>query len=214
MMRRFLTTGFPSALLALTAGFATQAEAGPILDGGFESATVSTYAVGPIGDGWIVTQGTIDIENNGIFGRAANSGAQFAYLDDSNTVNTISQTIATIVGQSYSISYWVADNQPNSLSSSFGGTTLFSGTAPTNGFSLPADYVNYNFVATATSTSTILSFTGQWLNIGADDNGTQLDDVSVTAASVPEPATLGFTALGCLALFTARRLLKTPAPRG
>jgi hypothetical protein len=87
------------------------------------------------------------------------------------------------------------------------------GFAPTNGGALATDYVNYTFIATATSTSTILSITGQYLDIGG--TGTLLDDVSVTAVSsaVPEPATLGLTGLGCLALFTARRLLITPARR-
>jgi hypothetical protein len=146
------------------------------------------------------------------------SGNQFVYLDYGVSVNTISQTLTTVVGQSYTISYWLADTSPNTVVVKFGGQTLFNGTAPTAGVTSSSNYVNYTFTATATSTSTVLSFTGQWLNVGEDDQGTSLDDVSVTPAgssappTTPAPASLylcliGLAGLGLYTLAVRRRRL-------
>jgi hypothetical protein len=194
-MRRFSTI-----LIALAAAAGLQA--GIISDGSFEIPTASTQTgyTGSLGDGWFATQGTIGISSiaDGAPG-VPHSGSQFAYLDWSDTVNTLSQSFTTMVGQAYVISYWVADNVPDTLSVSFGSQILFNGTAPTNGVSLPSDYVNYIYTVTATSTTSSLSFTGQWLEL-PNAYGTILDDVSVTAASsVPEPLTMGLTGLGLLA---------------
>jgi hypothetical protein len=217
MFLRF-STGTLS-LLALTAGLAMKAPASSILsDGGFETPNVtpgaSQYTTN-LGDGfWNVTQGGIQIFNTAIGeGAVPHSGNQFAYLDDGNTPNTLSQTLATTVGQSYVVSYWVADNDPNSLVVNFGDQNLFTGLAPTLGVGAAGDYVNATFIVTADAPSTNLTFTGQWLGFDGD-YGTILDDVSVTAASAPEPATLAFSASGLLWLFSLRRPLKTPAPRG
>jgi len=189
-------------LLALSAGAAINA--GSIVsDGDFETVTIGYYT-GALGDGWTTTLGAIAIQNiaDG-FGAVPYTGNQFAYLDENYTSNTLDQTLATVAGQSYLVSYWVADDTANALSVSFGAQTLFNGVAPTNGIGLASDYVNYTYTVTATSTSTDLSFTGQY----SAGFGTLLDDVSVTAVSsaVPEPATLRLIALGCIALFTARR---------
>ena len=109
-----------------------------------------------------------------------------AFLDLSNTFNTITQTLTAVIGQTYTISYWVAGSQPNLLEVTFGGSTLFNGISPTNGVGSPGDYVQYTFNFTATSTSTVLAFSGQRTAGGE----LLLDDVSVTASSVPEPSSL------------------------
>jgi hypothetical protein len=209
MTSQFVTRSLPVALLVLTASFATQAKAGSIvLDGGFESAAVNCTSgaySGSLGDGWTATAGLIAVCNSSDFSGVPHSGNQMVYMDWNNTVNTVSQTLTTTAGQSYLLSYWVADNVPDAFSVSFGSQVLFDGTAPTNGVDLASDYVNETYTVTATSSSTILSFTGQWLEIEGG-NGTILDDVSVTtvSSSVPEPATLAFTTLGFLALFVLR----------
>jgi hypothetical protein len=179
-------------LAVMLAGAVVQANAGNLVaDPGFENGTPGSYN-GAMGDGWFVTGGTGAI-CNGIShlgcGNAgvANTGTQMGYLDWSNTYNTITETLTTVIGQTYTISYWVADTNANFLQVQFGTSTLFNGTAPTNGVDLPSEYVQYTFSSTATSTSTVLAFSGQRI---AGGNGTLLDDVSVTASSVPEPSSL------------------------
>jgi hypothetical protein len=190
-------------VLILAISFAKQAHAASIVsDGGFESPAVNDSYTGAIGDGWTVTQGHIGIDAANLGTGVPHSGNQMAYLDYGFTLNTLSQTLTTVVGQQYLISFWVADNAANALTADFGSQVVYSGEAPTSGVAAPSDYENITAAFTALSTSTILSFTGQYTG----GNGTLLDDVSVTAvSSVPEPATLGLSALGALAIFALRR---------
>lgn len=179
-----------------------------VSDGGFESATESNCLTagndytGSLGDGWTATAGTIAIAGASCFDNSVpHGGSHDAYLDFGSGSNTLSQTLATSVGQSYVVSYWVADTGPDPLSVLFGGQTLFSGSAPSHGDSIPGDYVNYSYTVTATSSSTILSFTGQYKGEGGSggSDGTYLDDVSVTAMGasvVPEPSTVLLLGLG------------------
>lgn len=177
-------------LAAMLAGVIVQANAGNIVaDPGFESGTPGSYT-GAMGDGWVVTAGTGAICNNSGAGcgsaGVAHTGSQMAFLDWSTTLNTTTQTLSTVIGQTYMISYFVAGTQPNFLEVTFGGSTLFNGTSPTNGVGSPSDYVQYTFTSIATSTSTVLAFSGQRTVAGE----ILLDDVSVTANSVPEPSSL------------------------
>jgi hypothetical protein len=210
-LKLFIRT-LPVALAALALISPSRAS-NIVTDGGFESATVADYN-GSIDGFWTVTHGSIGINSAATGNWSPHSGVNMVYLDDNTTVNTISQTLATVAGQSYTISYWVADTVPDALSVTFDGQSLFFGTAPVTGIIAPIDYKNYTFTATASTNSTVISFTGQW-STALLGSGTILDDVTVnpTIASAPEPATLAFTAAGLLWL-SLRRLLKTPARRG
>lgn len=191
-----MKNGYAALLLVgILTGTAVQAHADLIMDPGFEGGTPNSYT-GTIGDGWVVTAGTGAICNNNHAGCGnvglAHTGVQMAFLDWSSTLNTITQTLPTVIGQDYTISYWVEDSRSNFLSVVFGGSTLFSGTAP-NGSS----YVEYTFDAKATSTSTVLAFSGRR---SADGGGTLLDDVSVIPSSVPEPSSWLLTATALFGL--------------
>jgi hypothetical protein len=180
-------------IATMLVGAAVKASASNIVvDSGFETGIPSSYT-GDMGDGWVVTAGTGAICNAvtlAACGSAgpAHTGDQMGFLDWSNSFNTISQTLSTVTGQEYAISFWVLAAHPNLLQVTFGGSTLFNGTSPTTG-----DYAQFTFYSTATSTSTVLAFSGQRVQ-GVE----LLDDVSVDA--VPEPATWFLTAVALLGL--------------
>jgi MYXO-CTERM domain-containing protein len=184
----------------MLAGAAVQASAANIVaDPGFESGTAGSYT-GAIGDGWVVTAGTGAICNVSGAGCGnagpAHTGTQMAFLDWSNSFDTISQSLTTVIGQTYTISFWVAGDNPNFLNVTFGGSTLFNATAPAIG-----DYVPFTFDSTATSTTTVLAFSGQRTVGGIE----LLDDVSVSESAVPETATWLLTPMALLGLGALRR---------
>src|SRR5215469_8917369 len=89
-------------LTAILAGAVLQANAANIVaDPGFEAGTPGSYT-GAMGDGWIVTAGTWAICNNSGAGcgsaGVAHTGTQMAFLDWSNTFNTITQSLTTVIG--------------------------------------------------------------------------------------------------------------------
>jgi hypothetical protein len=195
-------------LTAILAGAAIQVYATNIVsDPSFESGTPSSYT-GAMGDGWVVTAGTGAICNDitsagcGSAG-SAHTGNQMAFLDWSNTFDTTTQTLTTVIGQTYTIDYFVASADSNLLEVMFGGSTLFNGTAPTGGVASPSDYVEYTFNAAATSTSTVLAFSGE-RTTGSGE--ILLDDVSVTA--VPEPASWLLSAVPLLGMGALRFKLR------
>ena len=108
----------------------------------------------------------------------------------------LDQTLSTVAGQSYDISYWVnfLTGPPNAVTVSFGGVLLTAVENVTAG----AGWIQYTVIGTATSNSTVLEF-----GLRQDSTFSGLDDVSVTSltAAVPEPSTwammvLGFASLG------------------
>jgi hypothetical protein len=180
----------------------TVASAALLQDGGFESALVGNYAApAPIGDGWTVTAGTMQILRSE-YSAVPHSGLNFAYLDYGYDVNTLSQTFATIPGQSYRLSYYVADTVSNNdvLTVRFGGTIVYNGLAPKSGVASPSNYVLQTATIIASAGTTTVSFTGQYN--GPAGNGTIVDDVTVSA--VPEPATLSVLCSSGLVLWRSR----------
>jgi hypothetical protein len=175
-----------------------------LLDGSFENVSgvpANGYSLftGDIGDGWVVTQNEILIERGTLNG-VPHTGNQLAYLDGNLGFNTLSQTIPTTPGLAYMISLWVADSNPNLLQIAFAGQSLFNGTAPASGGGFPATgWVQETFIATATSTTSTLSISGQWTG----GTGTVLDDVSVQV--VPEPASVSLLCCALASRFALRR---------
>ena len=156
--------------------------------------------------GWTVTGNGIAIDM--VFPNTGCCDAVFGALTTDPNPGVLSQTLATMAGQSYTLSFALLDEagfSGDSFIVKLGDfTTTITGDMAAPPGDLPSGYTAQSFTvpgADITGTSAILSFEG--LNdpaIGIDWN---LDDVSVTAsaAAVPEPSAAGLlaTALGvCL----------------
>lgn len=145
-----------------------------------------TYQPWPIHSGaWVVAFGSPG---------PANGGSE----------DTISQDIATVIGTTYNVSFYL-DNFGNGSYTPAGqgfSANFGSGSISTNA-SL-SDYTLETFSTVATSTTTTLNLAGfDYLNSGYYT----LDDVSVTAAAVPEPTSLSLLGLGVMPLLRRRRRL-------
>ena len=199
-MRTFLTLSFVfSCLLSLqgqaVAASVCDATAGNLVANcGFETGDFTSWTLTgndtPLSEGVLygVEAGADPVD--GIVPHSGDNQAFFADLVANET--TLSQLIATIAGDTYAISFYVAqDTAPgglcgpvlctNQLSASFDGTLL------TNLSAVPVEgYTSYSFVDTATDASSALDIT-----LGNDLGEFLLDDVVVTdttPAATPEPS--------------------------
>jgi hypothetical protein len=116
---------------------------------------------------------------------APHSGDHYAGFGSWGGIDdTILQSLATIPGESYTFTFWLAQDSTgnvNDFTASWNGTPILAlQNADVFG------WTEYTFTETATSSSTTIQFSG------GDSGGPgyyDLDDVSVTAA-VPEPSTI------------------------
>ena len=169
-------------------GFGSVASASNLVqNGGFESNDFSHWS----------GTAAADVGSNGvtgsIFGIDPFQGSYQAIFA-TYTAETLTQTLATTFNGSETISFALADGGGGSPTDSFKvyfGGNLLATLSQTSG-----SYQTYSYQATATSTSTDLSFTmahpsgGDWF----------LDAVSVTetVAAVPEPSTLALACVACV----------------
>jgi PEP-CTERM motif len=141
-----------------------------------------------------------------------NTGSVGAYMsqdfvDDGTGFVNLSQTLTTISGTNYTVSFFLEqDTAPtlgyiHTFSATWGATTLLSLT-PT--VALPGtvgSFTQYSYTIAATGASTALKFAFE-----NDDNYWSFDDVSVTAVTAtPEPSTLMLAGLALGGLLVARR---------
>jgi hypothetical protein len=165
--------------VALVVGVAGPAGATSIvLNGSFETGDFTSWTLaGNTGFTGVQCPGAgfaPDGNCDGFFGQVGSNG-------------TLSQTLPTIIGQSYEIRFaWQPGGGSTSLfSAAFDGFTLFSATdAPASAFQF------LSFVRTASAASTNLVFTFR------DDPGFILLDAVSVQAAVPEPVTLSLVGLG------------------
>ena len=175
------------ALLLAATPFAA-ADATIVINGSFEQGPASVGRFTTFGTnstaitGWRVTSGSVDL-----IGSYWNHSDGARSLDMSgNAPGTIAQTLTTVAGQRYRLSFDVSSNpdQP-----SLKTMNVFIGSAaPLNIVSPPVNrplsWVTHSHIFTADSASTQLrfqsTFGGPW--------GVALDNVAVNAV-VPEPAT-------------------------
>jgi len=167
------------------------AHANILTNGGFETGDFS---------GW--TQGgntaATYVGNNP---NTPHTGSFAAELGPTITPGTLSQTLATTAGASYSISFWLentAGSTPNSVTAMWDSSTLLSITNFVN-----RAWTLNTFTVTGTGSDTLrFSFTDSPGYLG-------LDDVSVTAitpaADVPEPVSLALLGMGVAGVVATRR---------
>lgn len=121
----------------------------------------------------------------------------------------LSQVLNTSAGHEYSLTYWLYNDVTtiNGFSASFNGTTLFSqGNIPAQ------SYTKYQYVVTATGSSTTLQF-----GFRNDPAYLGLDSISVFgrgSSATPEAGTLwGFGFMMCMGgIFAIRRRIKNQLP--
>ena len=132
-----------------------------VKDGDFEQADPSAApgaedafnSLNPFDLSWTITQGTagVDTQNLYVF-----DGKKSLYLneDPSGVTTTITQNLATTVGQNYTVSFYADQSagSTGSLTVMFGGAT-FSTVVPAKGYSGPPPGNNGSFTWESRSTS-------------------------------------------------------------
>jgi hypothetical protein len=179
-----------AAALVLATVFAGAAQANIITNPGFETGNFT---------GWARSG---DTSFTAVDNFSPHSGRFSAFLSTSGSTGSITQTLATTVGVSYDIEFWLNTAfRPNFFSVSFDGIVLDSLTNITTSPSiLPAVYKLFSYSAFASSASTDLVFTFRH-----DPWGWDLDDVSVEAATaVPEPGSVSLFVGGLIMLLALR----------
>jgi flagellin len=179
--------GFAVALAALPVAGASATEL--VSNGGFETGDFS---------GWTLSGNTgftdveVGVEHSGTFG---------GLFGQVGSTGMIEQTLTTVAGQNYSLSFWLLNSggPANSFEASIdGGAVLSLNDSPA------FDYTHYTFNFTASGTSTDLAFTFR-----QDPSFWFLDDVSVTGSTgAPEPATIALLGAGIAGFGAIRRKRK------
>jgi hypothetical protein len=141
-----------------------------VLNGGFESGDFSDWTL--VGD--TIVNGIYNniVATDADFPGLVHSGNFGALLGENGSVATLSQTVPTVLGQPYLISFWL-DNQESGngqqFSANWNGANFISLTAP------PAfTWSNFQFVAVANDTNATLEFAAE-----NDTSYFGLDDVTV-----------------------------------
>jgi hypothetical protein len=188
------------ASAALCSAFSAFAATDLVSDGSFESVAVDagTFADFAAIAGWTATSGSIEVRDADV-GTAAD-GINYVELD-STANSAMSTTLATVAGETYTLSFRYSNRadgvavDSNGLSYDVGAGAVAVPVAAENTGSDNA-WTLYTTTFTATSATTTLSFAATGTS---DSFGSSLDDVSVTSV-VPEPATMAMMAAGVLTL--------------
>ncbi len=190
------------AALAAAAFMSAGAQANLVTNGSFENGSgsaglggfVTLGAGNPSITGWTIGPNNIDWINNYWL---ASNGTHSLDMNGDSGASAVSQTIATVAGAHYNLSFDLAGNPDlGSLKylTVFAGATSHSYTFDSSGHDrVNMGWVGESFGFTATGASTLIKFQS-----GSTDNccwGPALDNVSVTGG-VPELATWAMMIIG------------------
>ena len=190
---RMRVFGAACVAVCLTVLVANSSAAALIVNGDFATGNFN---------GWSVSNMSISQNNNGI--QALPGGTYFAYTGKNGS---LSQTINTVTGNDYTLSF-IANNDVNNqlynptqcyISASQNGTPIFTNFS---NLSIVNSWVRQSYTFTAKASQTILTINLQFQP--ANSQG-YIDDISVVgASSVPEPSTYALFGLGALALIIVK----------
>ena len=191
-----------------------------VADPGFE-ASADGLGPHPFSASWtnIDASGFSGVGGDSLF---AHTGNNYAFLGAQPGFGSLSQSLSAVVGQSYTLSFWLANDVTPSISGSsingasingsignsfrvlFGGVQVFAITNQ-SAFGYTQFTIN-NLVAT--STASALEFVYHH-----DSDFWRLDDISVDAQGVPETFSTIWLALPALGLvyFSRGRTQRSPA---
>jgi len=199
-MRKIIAT----ALLAATPLLAIADSANLVNNGSFEATAINNgnWTIVSSLAGWTTGDLGIELRNN-VVGSAL-AGNNFAELDTTGN-SSISQSIATVAGQWYTLSFAYSNRSDvavnsNGLSWTFGDTTgnAIASTLASGG----NQWQQFSTVVKASGSSMTLSFSA----IGSSDSlGSSLDNISVSAVPEPQSYALLLAGLGAMALVVRRR---------
>jgi hypothetical protein len=165
------SSGFP-VTVNVSSSVPPPAQTNLVVNGGSETGNLT---------GW--TSGSYQPDQT-LITTNSHSGQYAAALGPAGADGSLSQTLATTPGQTYTLEFWLANvsSGPNDFSAHWGSTTEMA-LVNQNAFG----YTEYVFDVTAASTSTLLQF-----DYRQDPTQWRLDNVSVTAGA----AKSGLTVLG------------------
>lgn len=226
-MRMSRIVSMLAAVLAGTTLAASGASANLLINGSFESPTISfpfyeNYGPTNLGNyggtsfsGWTITVNNVDIVSQvGGWPAGAADGVQYLDLVGYGSTGGIAQSFATAIGQTYSLSFAYANN-PGSTSSAAANVAVLGAPGISSVFTHSISTTNnlgwtiFSGWFIANSTTSVLDFSN---TVGRNNGGVLLDAVNVTA--VPEPATWGLMLLGFLGVgFVSYRRSNKPAFR-
>jgi len=171
------------------------ASANLLVNGDFATGNFSGWNVDGAGEPWTA------VNQAPFFAGLPNAGQYSAAFGNVNSLGSISQSIATTVGTTYSLSFYFATNDSGNLPTfelyaSENGNNLFSYAS-----SSTASAALYSFYFVADSSLTEIKFAGMAPYNYLAINNVVLNEV----APVPEPATLGLLAAGLVATLRRRR---------